>query len=40
MPVSDKGPLFIIYAFDASQELKSELFYSRSAWQVRRITIE
>ena len=40
MPVSDKGPLFIIYPFDASKELKSELFYSRSAWQVRRITIE
>ena len=40
MPVSDKGPLFIVYPFDASKELKSELFYSRSAWQVRRITIE
>jgi hypothetical protein len=40
MPVSDKGPLFIVYPFDTSQELKSELFYSRSAWQVRRITIE
>jgi hypothetical protein len=40
MPVSDKGPLFIIYPFDALQELKSELFYSRAAWQVRRITIE
>ena len=40
MPVSDKGPLFIIYPFDSSRELKSELFYSRSAWQVRRITVE
>lgn len=40
MPVSDKGPLFIIYPFDASQELKSEVFYSRAAWQVRRITIQ
>ena len=40
MPVSDKGPLFIIYPFDASQELNSEVFYSRAAWQVRRITIE
>jgi hypothetical protein len=40
MPVSDKGPLFIIYPFDSSRELHSELFYSRSAWQVRRITIE
>jgi hypothetical protein len=40
MPVSDKGPLFIVYPFDMSKELKNELFYSRSAWQVRRITIE
>lgn len=40
MPVSEKGPLFVIYPFDSSPELKSELFYSRSAWQVRRITIE
>ena len=40
MPVSDKGPLFIIYPFDASKELKSEVYYSRSAWQVRSITIE
>jgi hypothetical protein len=40
MPVSDKGPLFIIYPFDSSKELNSEMFYSRSAWQVRRITIE
>lgn len=40
MPVSDKGPLFVIYPFDAEPELNSELYYSRSAWQVRQITIE
>jgi hypothetical protein len=40
MPVSEKGPLFIIYPFDASQELKNALYYARSAWQVRKITIE
>ena len=40
MPVSDKGPLFVIYPFDAKPELNSELYYSRSAWQVRQITIE
>ena len=40
MPVSDKGPLFVIYPFDSFNELKSELYYSRSAWQVRSITIE
>jgi len=40
MPISDKGPLFIIYPFDSDEELKSEVFYSRSAWQVRTITVE
>jgi hypothetical protein len=40
MPVSDKGPLFVIYPYDSSRELKSQLFYARSAWQVRKITIE
>ncbi|MBX2805135.1 MAG: oxidoreductase [Hyphomicrobiales bacterium] len=39
MPVSDKGPLFIIYPYDSYDELNSELYYSRSAWQVRSITI-
>lgn len=40
MPVTDKGPLFIVYPYDSSEKLKSELYYSRSAWQVRKITIE
>lgn len=40
MSVSDKGPLFVIYPFDAFSELNSELYYSRSAWQVCSISIE
>lgn len=40
MPVSDKGPLFVVYPFDAHKELSSEVYYSRAAWQVRSITIE
>jgi hypothetical protein len=40
MPVSDKGPLFIVYPFDDFDELNSELYYSRAAWQVRTITIK
>ena len=39
MPVRDKGPLFIIYPYDASADLRSERFYSRSAWQLRRLEI-
>lgn len=40
MEVRDKGPLFVIYPFDSRPELKSELYYSRSAWQVRAVTLE
>jgi hypothetical protein len=39
MPVSDKGPLFIVYPFDSSAELKSQKFYSRSAWQIARMEV-
>ncbi|MBA5779253.1 molybdopterin-dependent oxidoreductase [Stappia sp. F7233] len=40
MPISDKGPLFVIYPFDQRPELKNELHYTRSVWQVRSISIE
>ncbi len=40
MPVRDKGPLFVIYPYDASPALKNEVYYSRSAWQVRSIVVE
>lgn len=39
MPVSDKGPLFIIYPYDSDPELSTQKFYSRSVWQVRRFTV-
>lgn len=40
MPVSDKGPLFIVYPFDSDPALNNEVYYARSAWQVRAMTIE
>lgn len=40
MPVSDKGPLFIIYPFDSNPELKNQKFYSRSVWQISRIEVK
>jgi len=39
MPVRDKGPLFIVYPFDNNPELKSQKYYSRSVWQVKRIEV-
>jgi len=40
MPVRDKGPLFIVYPYDSDPELKSQKFYSRSAWQVARLEVK
>lgn len=40
MPVRDKGPLFIVYPYDSRPELKSERYYSRSAWQLRKLIVE
>jgi hypothetical protein len=39
MSVRDKGPLWIIYPFDAKPEYQSEVIYSRSIWQLDRIVI-
>jgi hypothetical protein len=40
MEVRDKGPLFVIYPYDAKAELRSEQYFGRSAWQVRTIIVQ
>jgi hypothetical protein len=40
MPVKDKGPLFVVYPYDSDPELKSQTYYSRSAWQVARFVVK
>jgi hypothetical protein len=39
MPVRDKGPLFVIYPYDSSPDLKTQTYYARSAWQVAKIIV-
>lgn len=40
MAVRDKGPLFMIYPFDSQPDLlRSPVYYSRSAWQLRTIEV-
>jgi hypothetical protein len=39
MAVRDKGPLFVIYPFDARPELRNSVYFSRSAWQLRSIEV-
>ena len=37
MAIRDKGPLFIIYPFDADERLQSERYYNRCAWQLKTL---
>ncbi len=40
MTVRDKGPLSIVYPFDTRPELKTELYYGRSAWQLNQLQVQ
>ncbi len=40
MPVREKGPLFIVYPYDTKAEFRTEIYYSRSAWQLKRLTVK
>jgi hypothetical protein len=40
MPIRDKGPLFVIYPYDSRSELKSQIYYGRSAWQVTKLVVK
>ncbi|QQA44719.1 molybdopterin-dependent oxidoreductase [Pelagovum pacificum] len=37
MSVRDKGPLWVVYPFDADADFRTEVIYSRSIWQLDRI---
>jgi len=39
LTIATKGPLFLIYPFDAEPALANEKFYSRCIWQIAKITI-
>jgi hypothetical protein len=40
LPRDDKGPLWIIYPFSQFPELQKDLFFSRSVWQLKRLTVQ
>ena len=39
MSIREKGPLWLIYPFDAVPAYKSEIIYTRSIWQLDRIEV-
>lgn len=40
MSVRENGPIFVIYPFDAQPELFNEVYFGRSVWQVKAITVK
>lgn len=40
MSVRDKGPLWLVYPYDADPSYQSETIYARSIWQLHRIHVE
>lgn len=40
MPVREKGPLFVVYPFDSSAELRTSTYYERSIWQLKALDIQ
>ena len=39
MSLRDKGPLWVVYPYDANSDYQSEVIYSRSIWQLDRIVV-
>jgi len=39
MSIREKGPLWVIYPYDANAAYRSEVIYSRSIWQLDRIEV-
>ena len=39
MTLRDKGPLWLVYPYDADTAYQSEVIYARSVWQLDRIEV-
>lgn len=40
MPVREKGPLFVVYPFDSSAQLRNSVYYERSIWQLKALEVQ
>jgi hypothetical protein len=39
MSLREKGPVWLVYPYDSSDEFRSEVIYSRSVWQLAQIIV-
>jgi hypothetical protein len=40
LPADDKGPLWVIYPYSEYSGLQKDLYFSRSVWQLNRLTVQ
>jgi hypothetical protein len=40
LTVRDKGPLWLLYPFDAKPDLKTEVYFGRAVWQIKSLEIK
>ena len=40
LTIEDQGPFFVIFPFSQYKELRKDLHYGQSVWQVRNIEVE
>lgn len=39
MSIREKGPLWVVYPYDSDPKFQSEVYYSRSIWQLDRLAV-
>jgi len=39
LSVREKGPIWVIYPWSSDEELKQDKYYSRSIWQLKKLTL-
>ena len=40
LPEDDKGPLWVIYPYSEHARLQKDVYFSRSVWQLNRLTVQ
>ncbi|WP_374378445.1 molybdopterin-dependent oxidoreductase [Dongia sp.] len=40
LSIRDKGPIFVIYPYDSDPVLQHDVYYTRSVWQVDKLTLK
>lgn len=40
MTIDDRGPFFIVFPFNQHKELRRDLYYNMSVWQIKSIDVE